>query len=175
MKQSIAMTVGATLVAVVMFASMTRTARAFDPNLRAQMYNWHGNYAYTPYGRPTALVVPPTAQLQTTWSWGAASSSISRIDHQFTRDYLGPGAAGMRHTPHWPRSTHQMGVYYVRGPWYPTQSQNRLAGPGCPCSSRFCSCARKLADAACRRNKSGKCDGSCGCCDEMGCCDEFGE
>jgi len=95
------------------------------PNYRAQMYNWHANYAYTPYGRPTALVVPPTVDLQTNWSWGVASSRISRIDHQFTRDYPGPGpfysGRAIRYTPHWPQDTAQFGVYYVRGPWYPTQ------------------------------------------------------
>jgi hypothetical protein len=92
------------------------------PNRRAQAYNWHAQYAYTDYGRPTSLVVPPTAQLQTNWSWGAPSLRISRIDHQFTRDYGGPGSAGpWRYTPHWPQDTTQFGVYYVRGPWYPTQ------------------------------------------------------
>jgi hypothetical protein len=95
------------------------------PLRRAQMYNWHANYVYTDYGQPTALVVPPTADLQTNWSWGAPSLRISRIDHQFTRNYPGPGpfAAGqpLRWTPAWPQDTAQFGVYYVRGPWYPTQ------------------------------------------------------
>jgi hypothetical protein len=93
------------------------------PLKRAMFYNWHGNYAYTDYGAPTALVVPPTAQLQTNWSWGAPSMRVSRIDHQFTRNYPGPApfGAGFRHTPHWPQDTAQFGVYYVRGPWYPTQ------------------------------------------------------
>ena len=89
---------------------------------RSAMYNWHANYVYTPYGVPTALVVPPTANLQTNWSWGAPSSRISRIDHQFTRNYSGMGGGGpFYHTPHWPQDTAQFGVYYVRGPWYPTQ------------------------------------------------------
>ena len=93
------------------------------PLRRAQMYNWHAQYAYTDYGVPTSLVVPPTAQLQTNWSWGAPSTSISRIDHQFGRNYPGPGpfGAGFRNTPVWPSSTHQFGVYHVRAPWYPTQ------------------------------------------------------
>jgi hypothetical protein len=94
------------------------------PQGRASMYNWHANYAYTDYGAPTALVVPPTAQLQTDWSWGAPSMRVSRIDHQFTRNYPGPApfGAGFRHTPAWPQDTAQFGVYYVRGPWWPTQS-----------------------------------------------------
>ena len=91
-------------------------------NCRAQCYNWHANYVYTPYGVPTALVVPPTANLQTNWSWGAPSTRISRIDHQFTRNYAGPGGGGnFRHHPYWPQDTAQFGVYHVRGPWYPTQ------------------------------------------------------
>ena len=95
------------------------------PNRRAQLYNWHANYVYTDYGQPTSLVVPPTADLQTNWSWGAPSMRISRIDHQFTRNYPGPGpfipGRPFRYTPHWPQDTAQFGVYYVRGPWYPTQ------------------------------------------------------
>ena len=92
------------------------------PLRRAQMYNWHAQYAYTDYGVPTSLVVPPTAQLQTNWSWGAPSMRVSRIDHQYTRNYAGQGAAGpWAYTPHWPQDTAQFGVYYVRAPWYPTQ------------------------------------------------------
>lgn len=122
--QSIFVVVAATLVAVEAKA----VAPYLLPNVRARSYNWNGNFAYTPYGAPTALVVPPTAQLQTNWSWGAPSSRISRIDHQFTRDYMGPGQGGpIYHTPQWPQDTAQMGVYYVRGPWYPTQPDNPKA------------------------------------------------
>ena len=114
------------VVAAVATIGSGEAARGEMPYLkplrRASMYNWHANYVYTDYGRPTALVVPPTAQLQTNWSWGAPSMRISRIDHQFTRNYAGPGGAGnLRYTPHWPQDTAQFGVYYVRGPWYPTQ------------------------------------------------------
>ena len=117
----------AMVVALLIATQLTTAAHAIGPAHylrpvhRAEWSNWHGNYAHTAYGRPVALVVPPTAQLQTQWSWGAASSSISRIDHQFTRNFQGPGGGGVRATPHWPRSTWQMGVYHVRGPWYPTQ------------------------------------------------------
>lgn len=90
---------------------------------RARLYNWHANYAHSAYGQPVALVVPPTAQMQTSWSWGAPSAHFRRIDHQFGRDYPGPGpfGAGFNNTPAWPSSTDQFGVYYVRGPWYPMQ------------------------------------------------------
>ena len=93
------------------------------PDCRSQYYNWHANYAYTAYGAPVALVVPPTANLQTNWSWGAPSMSVSRVDHQFGRSYPGPGpfGSGYNYTPHWPSHTAQFGVYHVRAPWYPTQ------------------------------------------------------
>jgi hypothetical protein len=89
------------------------------PIRRAQCYNWNRNYAYTDFGAPTALVVPPTAQLQTNYGWGVASSRISRIDHQFQRNYPGNGPFGgpFRPTPVWPSDTTQFGVYPVRGPW----------------------------------------------------------
>lgn len=90
-----------------------------SPIRRAQYYNWNRNYANTEYGQPVALVVPPTAQLQTNYGWGVASSRISRIDHQFHRNYPGDGQFGgpFRSTPLWPSDTTQFGVYYVRGPW----------------------------------------------------------
>lgn len=112
-------------LAVVVACSASADAQQMNylkPLSRAAAYNWHANYVYTPYGVPTALVVPPTANLQTNWSWGAPTSRISRIDHQFTRNYVGPGGGGnFRHTPQWPQDTAQFGVYHVRGPWYPTQ------------------------------------------------------
>ena len=89
------------------------------PVCRAQCYNWNRNYAYTDFGAPTALLVPPTAQLQTNYGWGVASSRISRIDHQFQRNYPGCGQFGgpFRPTPLWPSDTTQFGIYPVRAPW----------------------------------------------------------
>ncbi len=89
------------------------------PVHRARWYNWNRNYAHTSYGQPVALVVPPTANLQTNYGWGVASSRISRLDHQVQRNYPGAGTFGgpFRPTPMWPSDTSQFGVYYVRGPW----------------------------------------------------------
>jgi hypothetical protein len=89
------------------------------PAYRARYYNWNRNYANTEYGQPVALVVPPTANLQTNYGWGVASSRLSRIEHQFQRNYPGYGTFGgpFRPTPVWPSDTTQFGVYYVRGPW----------------------------------------------------------
>jgi hypothetical protein len=89
------------------------------PVQRSRYYNWNRNYAHTEYGQPVSLVVPPTANLQTNYGWGVASSRISRIEHQFQRNYPGSGTFGgpFRPTPIWPSDTTQFGVYYVRGPW----------------------------------------------------------
>lgn len=81
---------------------------------------WHGNYNYTPAGRPVALVVPPTANMQSHWGWGVGRTQMSPIYHQFARPYPGNGAAGgstMNATPNWPSHSTQFGVYYIRGPW----------------------------------------------------------
>jgi hypothetical protein len=89
------------------------------PNHRAANYAWHNRYAHSAFGQPVALVVPPTANLQTNWGWGVGSSRISRIDHQFGRDYpgAGPFGGGFQMTPRWPHDTTNFGVHYVRGPW----------------------------------------------------------
>ncbi|QDU87297.1 hypothetical protein Pla175_06560 [Pirellulimonas nuda] len=89
------------------------------PLRRAENYNWNAPYAHVQYGQPVALVVPPVVQTQTNWGWGVGSSRISRIDHQFGRDYpgIGPHGGPFRNTPAWPQDTNQFGVYYVRGPW----------------------------------------------------------
>lgn len=81
---------------------------------------WHGPYAYTQWGTPVALVVPPTAKMHTAWSWGVSMGEMTPIYHQFHRDYPG-GMYGPIEpplpTPYWPSHTDQLGVYPVRGPW----------------------------------------------------------
>lgn len=80
---------------------------------------WAGGYYHTMWGQPVALVVPPTAALQTHWNWGVAQTSVTPIWRQFSRAYPGAysGGRGLLPTPRWPSSTDQFGVYYVRGPW----------------------------------------------------------
>src|SRR5262245_59458452 len=51
---------------------------------------WYGNYYHVMWGEPVALVVPPTAELQTHWNWGVAQTAITPIWHQYTRAYPGP-------------------------------------------------------------------------------------
>ena len=84
---------------------------------------WHGPYYHTSWGRPVALVVPPTANVQTDWAWGVGRSRMTPVYHQFTRPFPGnqlPDRMGrVGPTPTMPNSTKQFGVYYVRGPWWP--------------------------------------------------------
>src|SRR5690606_27428285 len=94
--------------------------RPYMRPLRRPAYdNGNATDAHVSYGQPVAMVVPPTANLQTNWSWGVASSRISRIDHQFGRNYPGMGPFGGPFSPQpvWPNDTIQFGVYNVRGPW----------------------------------------------------------
>jgi len=91
--------------------------------LRSQGKAWHSAW-YDPWeGRPIALVVPPTAEFQTQYSWGVPSSRVAPIYHQFRRPYPGPGgvagggAGGFLPTPNQPSDTVQFGVNAVRGPW----------------------------------------------------------
>ncbi len=86
----------------------------------AQNRPWHGNYYNQSYGQPLALVVPPTAHMRQTYSWGVSQNLNHPIYHQYGRNASSPGAArsGQFHpTPNWPSHTDQFGVYYVRGPW----------------------------------------------------------
>jgi len=86
----------------------------------ARTMPWHGQYYYHSWGAPTALVVPPTANMQTSLGWGVAQTTMMPIYHQFSRPYPG-NAAGVGNTflptPRWPSHTDQFGIYYVRGPW----------------------------------------------------------
>ena len=56
---------------IVAAAWMAAPAEAFHPHMwplrRAENYNWHAGYSHLQYGPPVAMVVPPTANLQTKW------------------------------------------------------------------------------------------------------------
>jgi len=91
--------------------------------LRSQGKSWHSAWYDPAEGRPIALVVPPTSEFMTQYSWGVPSSRVAPIYHQFHRPYPGPGAAagsgggGFLPTPNQPSDTVQFGVNAVRGPW----------------------------------------------------------
>ncbi len=87
---------------------------------RTSAYPWHGGYYDAAWGVPVVVLVPPTAESQTHYSWGVGGFRVTPIDHQFQRDYPGPGVyprGAFLPTPPWPSSTDQFGDYYVRGPW----------------------------------------------------------
>jgi len=120
------------LFALAAIAALTATlsdrADATDPYAVAQVWShnfamdrpWHGNYYNQTYGQPLALVVPPTAHMRQTFSWGVSQNHMYPIHHQFGRSASFPRAAAagqFQPTPPWPSHTDQFGVYYVRGPW----------------------------------------------------------
>ena len=88
--------------------------------VRSQQTAWHGGHNYWRFNAPTALVVPPTAAFQTSYSWGVGGTKSLPINHQFNS--FNPGGSGgisqqFSNPPYWPSSTEQMGVYPVRAPW----------------------------------------------------------
>jgi hypothetical protein len=87
---------------------------------QSQSYPWHAAYYDTGWGMPVSVVVPPTAGSQTHWGWGVGATRVTAVQHQFQRDYPGPGTfkrACFQPAPRWPSSTDQLGDYYIRGPW----------------------------------------------------------
>ena len=130
MKKALVLVAGATVALVAMLqSSQVDAAHPYGRRLidrraynQASGYNWHGDYAYTPWGVPVALVAPPTADKAAEWGWGVSQTRVYRLDHQFQRPYPGQyevevGGPGFYPTPIHPSDTTQFGVYPVRGPW----------------------------------------------------------
>lgn len=88
----------------------------------ARGMSWHSQYYHTATGMPVALIVPPTAHMQSSWGWGVAQNTMTPIYPQFRRTYPGGGAdynSGnqLLPTPNVPSHTDQFGVNYIRGPY----------------------------------------------------------
>lgn len=118
--------IGAAAVALALIAASNADAVDIYGRTNAHARNfaanrpWHGQYSYTPYGMPTALVVPPNAHMETVHAWGVSQNTMYPIYHQYGRSVPAfgvPGTGGFYRTPAWPSHTDQFGVYYVRGPW----------------------------------------------------------
>ena len=91
-------------------------------NLRAaRVTPWHANYNHTAWGRPLALVVPPTARTHVRWGWGVAQSEVAPIYHQYRRPFpqeINNGEKQTMHaTPTPATHTDQFGAFYIRAPW----------------------------------------------------------
>ena len=98
----------------------TRAGRTHAWNQAQQNANsWHGGYNTWRYGQPTAVVVPPTASYQSTYSWGVGQTRSTPIHHQFGRGAGSSGGAGggYQNAPYFPWSTDQFGYYPVRSNW----------------------------------------------------------
>ncbi len=86
----------------------------------AQDRPWHGGYYQQNWGHPLAVVVPPTAHMSNSYSWGVSQNLMHPIHHQYGRNAPGQGAGArgqFRPTPPWPSHTDQFGYYYIRAPW----------------------------------------------------------
>jgi len=114
------------LTAIVLLALMATafcgTAGAWERGRtsRRPLPSWNSGYYNVGWGMPVAVVVPPTAEHETNWGWGVGNTRVTRIRHQFERDWPGPGQynrANFLPTPLWPSDTRQFGYNYVRGPW----------------------------------------------------------
>ena len=67
------------------------------------------------------LVVPPTAEFVSEYSWGVPSSRVMPLYQQYRKPYPGaayvPGERPLMPTPQHPSDTVQFGVHAIRGPW----------------------------------------------------------
>jgi hypothetical protein len=139
----------------------TRAANIYAAQY-AQQQSWHGGYRYMDSGYPQALVVPPTANMQTNYSWGVGSSRMTPIHHQWGRPDPGAtsSAAHLGTTPYWPTSTTQFGVYYVRGPWNYHAAQPNYGHHG---RNGLCNgCGRQGCNGRCGHGHHGS-RSACGC------------
>lgn len=113
---------------LLLVSFVTGSATAGNPFQRAHQdrgahwhntnQSWHGGYHHAAWGRPVALIVPPTATMQTEYAWGVGRTQMRPLHHQFGRPVATPGAVGNTSpTPPWPWSTQQLGIYSVRAPW----------------------------------------------------------
>lgn len=115
--------VAATLILATVSEAFAGGSRAAQKRytLRSQGRSWHSGWYDPSVGRPMALVVPPTAEFMSQYSWGVPSTRVTPLYHQFGRPYPGagavPGSAPLLPTPPIPSDTVQFGVSGVRGPW----------------------------------------------------------
>jgi hypothetical protein len=119
-KESIAMKHAFLTAALLVAAGLSGQAAAQESVVLVPSQNpWHHGYYHTMYGRPVAMVVPPTLTHQTNWGWGVGNTRITPVYPQYAGPTMGDGGGyfNNRPTPHYVSDTLQFGVYYIRGPW----------------------------------------------------------
>ena len=89
--------------------------------LRGRNKSWHSGWYNPDVGRPVPLVVPPTAEFVSEYSWGVPSSRVMPLYQQYRKPYPGaayaPGSRPLMPTPQHPSETVQFGDHAIRGPW----------------------------------------------------------
>ena len=89
--------------------------------LRGRTKSWHSGWYNPEAGRPVPLVVPPTAEFVSEYSWGVPSSRVMPLYQQFRKPYPAagytPGSRAFMPTPDQPSDTVQFGIHAIRGPW----------------------------------------------------------
>ena len=89
--------------------------------LRGRNKSWHSGWYNPAAGRPVPLVVPPTSEFVSEYSWGVPSSRVMPLYQQFRKPYPGggytPGSRAFMPTPDQPSDTVQFGIHAIRGPW----------------------------------------------------------
>jgi hypothetical protein len=89
--------------------------------LRGRNKSWHSGWYNPAAGRPVPLVVPPTSEFVSEYSWGVPSSRVMPLYPQYRKPFPGPGyVPGERRlmpTPDQPSDTVQFGIHAIRGPW----------------------------------------------------------
>ncbi len=89
--------------------------------LRGRNKSWHSGWYNPAAGRPVPLVVPPTAEFVSEYSWGVPSSRVMPLYQQFRKPDPGagfvPGSQPFMPTPNQPSDTVQFGIHAIRGPW----------------------------------------------------------
>lgn len=115
--------IAATLTLATVSEALAGGSRAAQQRyfLRSQTRSWHSAWYDPAIGQPMALVVPPTAEFMSQYSWGVPATRVMPIYHQYRQPYPGagamPGSNRMMPTPSTPSDTVQFGVYPIRGPW----------------------------------------------------------
>ena len=128
MKTSLFLLFSRAMIAVIVAVTFSQAVNAGGHGaaekryfLRGRNKVWHSGWYNPDVGRPVPLVVPPTAEFVSEYSWGVPSSRVMPLYQQYRKPYPGaasvPGSRPLMPTPQHPSDTVQFGVHAIRGPW----------------------------------------------------------